>query len=433
MKLPRRPPPPPAKIWSRGIGPELDGAYLHWDELRHRDPPEGTTREDWWHAIKAQRSARDQPFPLRDTDGKEFVYVMTDSVQRLVHEVDREMSGHVEVPGDVVNQDTRDRYVVSSLMEEAITSSQLEGAQTTRRVAAEMLRTGRPARDRGEQMIVNNYRAMAWIREQVRRPLNRPFLLQLQEMLTEDAIDAPDGAGRLRRTDEPIVVVDMDDGEVLHTPPPAQELEQRLDAMCAFANDDGASGPFIHPVIRAITLHFWLAYDHPFVDGNGRTARALFYWSMLRHGYWLTEFVTISRVIKKAPAQYGRAFQYTETDGNDLTYFVLHQLRCIKQAVVDLFAHLKRKTEETRTVEAAIRDRDFNHRQIALLSHALRHPDMTYTIAGHRTSHQIVYDTARKDLLGLAEKGYLQQRKRGKEFVFSPASNLQKKLSKRGS
>jgi hypothetical protein len=42
---------------------------------------------------------------------------------------------------------------------------------------------------------------------------------------------------------------------------------------------------FIHPVMRAITLHFWLAYDHPFCDGNGRTARALFYWSMLKQGY----------------------------------------------------------------------------------------------------------------------------------------------------
>lgn len=43
-----------------------------------------------------------------------------------------------------------------------------------------------------------------------------------------------------------------------------------------------------------------IAYMHPFVDGNGRTARALFYWYMLKSGYWLTEYLSISRVIAKS-------------------------------------------------------------------------------------------------------------------------------------
>ena len=66
---------------------------------------------------------------------------------------------------------------------------------------------------------------------------------------------------------------------------------------------------FLHPVIRSILLHFWVAYDHPFVDGNGRNARALFYWSMLRHGFWLAEFFSISHEILKAPRKYYRAFR----------------------------------------------------------------------------------------------------------------------------
>lgn len=434
MKRPRRP--PSSGTWfsshpDASPRAEVDGQYLHWDDLRHRTPPKGLTSETWWSEIKLVRKLGEQFLPLRDERSRPFRWVMSNSVQRLLHEVDREMSGRIEVPGDVVDRETRDRYLVDSLMEEAITSSQLEGASTTRRVAADMLRSGRPARDRGEQMIANNYRAMTWIRDEVKAPLTKGFLLRLQEILTADAIDAPDGAGRFRRADESIVIVDNDDGEIVHTPPDSDELDDRVAAMCAFANDDGTAGPFIHPLGRAIALHFWLAYDHPFVDGNGRTARALFYWSMLQHGYWLTEFVAISRVIKKAPAQYARAFQHTETDDNDLTYFLLHQLRAIKQSVVDLFAHLKRKTHELREVESSLRDHDFNHRQMALLGHALRHPDAIYTIAGHRTSHAIVYDTARKDLLALVEKGFLEQRKRGKEFVFAPAAGLQKRLRPR--
>ena len=92
----------------------------------------------------------------------------------------------------------------------------------------------------------------------------------------------------------------------------------------------------MHPAIRAIILHFWLAYDHPFIDGNGRTARALFYWLMLRHGYWLFEFISISEIILKAPVQYGEAFLYTETDQNDLTYFIIHQTEVIRKSMQSL-------------------------------------------------------------------------------------------------
>ncbi|HEC02990.1 MAG TPA: Fic family protein, partial [Phycisphaerales bacterium] len=176
-------------------------------------------------------------------------------------------------------------------------------------------------------------------------------------------------------------------------------------------------------------LHFWLAYDHPFVDGNGRVARALFDWSMLRHGYWLFEFVSISQIILKAPAKYGRAFLYTETDDNDLTYFVLHQLNVINRAIKELHAYIKRRTERLQAIEQELRGvAILNHRQRALVSHALRHPHQHYTIRSHQTSHNVVYQTSRIDLLDLEKRGILTARKIGKTWHFMPASNLEEKL-----
>jgi Fic family protein len=199
-------------------------------------------------------------------------------------------------------------------------------------------------------------------------------------------------------------------------------------AMCQFANADK---PFIHPVVRSILLHFWLAYDHPFVDGNGRTARALFYWSMLRHGYWLSEYLSISRILKKAPAKYSRSFLYTEADDNDTTYFVLAQLSVIKQAIRDLNAHLAKKLEERRQTEALLKkSSSVNHRQLALLTHALKNPGWDYTIEGHANSHGIVYETARSDLLGLETKGVLQKRREGKAYVFSAPNDLVSRLKR---
>jgi Fic family protein len=263
--------------------------------------------------------------------------------------------------------------------------------------------------------------------------LTPDVVLEMHRVLTADAIDDPSAAGRLRRKDEQIEVVDRDGGNVLHYPPPADELEARLQTLCDFANQQDTV-EFVHPVIRAIALHFQVGYDHPFVDGNGRTARALFYWSMLRSGYWLTEYLSISAALKKAPAQYNRAYLYTETDDSDLGYFVCHQLATIEKAVDGLRGYIARKTRDQRAAEKLLKAGSrlgvrLNHRQRELLLHALRNPDDVYSIAEHRHSHQVTYQTARNDLLGLVEDGLMRQETRGRTFIFFPAPDLERRLS----
>src|SRR5207302_11428896 len=135
---------------------------------------------------------------------------------------------------------------------------------------------------------------------------------------------------RLQLPEEDRVAVFDNRGALLHQPPPAEQLPKRLVTMCRFANSELGGAGFVHPVIRAILLHFWLGYDHPFEDGNGRTARALFYWYMRTHGYWLVEYLSISRILQNAPAKYTRAFLLTETDERDATYFIVYQLEVLE-------------------------------------------------------------------------------------------------------
>src|SRR5581483_752217 len=149
----------------------------------------------------------------------------------------------------------------------------------------------------------------------------------------------------------------------------------RLQAMCDFANEDETER-FIHPVVRAILLHFWLAYDHPFEDGNGRTARALFYWYMRRQKYWLVEYLSISEILRRAASKYSRAFVLTETDERDATYFIVYQLEVIERAIERLHSVLRKKIKDVREVEQLLKGSgQFNHRQLALLGSALRNPD----------------------------------------------------------
>jgi len=440
MKMPLRPTPLndllekidtrklPALLDAGSFGHPQTNRYPHWDKLRHLKPPPGLTTEEWWTGIKLARGLLYQPLPVLDISGRPFRYAMPDAVLEAVHKIDRDASGRIEVSEQVTNPNTRDRYIISSLVEEAITSSQLEGASTTREQAKDMIRTGRRPIDRSEQMILNNFEAMRFVRTLKSSKLERRHILALHEIVTEYTLDDPSAAGRLRKPDEKIHVVDPYTGTIFHTPPPASQLDERLDRFCAFANCELAPERFVHPIIRAITVHFALAYDHPFVDGNGRTARALFYWSMLSQGYWLCEFLSISRILRAAPSKYARSFLYTETDDSDLTYFILYQLGVIQRSIRELHTYIDRKTQEYRETETLVRDSDLNHRQIALMSHALKHPDARYTIESHQTSHGVAYQTARTDLLRLAEVGFLRSRKVGRAYHFKPAADLSDKL-----
>ena len=444
MKLPLSPPPferllpellrrkPDQAL--RSAGPLVGGRYLHWDELRHRTPPEGLSHEDWWAGIKLARTGLLKALPFHDKQAAPMLFGMPDPVLQALHNIDRRAAGSLGMEVPIVSGEDRDRYLVSSLIEEAITSSQLEGAATTREEAKAMLRSGRKPRDRSERMILNNFRAMELIRELRTEAFTPARILELHRIVTADTLDEPDAAGRLRGDRERVQVVDAQHVNVLHDPPAAASLPERLERLCEFANRADDAAPFVHPVIRAILLHFMLGYDHPFVDGNGRTARALFYWSLARSGYWLLEYVSISRLLKQAPAQYSRAYLHTETDANDTTYFLIHQLGVIEQAIAALYDYLNRKASEQRDAENLLRHApglsgDLNHRQVALLSHALRHPGQDYTVESHRRSHRITTQTARTDLQRLTGLGLLEQRKRGRAFVFRAPEDLRERIA----
>jgi Fic family protein len=406
--------------------PVDDKTYLHWDDVFHRKPPPGLTREQWWNALKIGRVIR-RPVALRPLKGSPSGFTLPDRLLESLLYVDQQAAGRIATSDQVVNPAVRDKYVMSSLTEEAITSSQLEGAATSRRVAKEMLRTGRPPKDRSERMILNNFRAMELVRDRAGEPLTPDLVVAIQRVVTEGTLDDPADVGRLQQPGDVRVTVWGDRDQVLHAPPPAEELPERLDAMCAFAN--GAGETFVHPVVRAILLHFWLSYDHPFADGNGRTARLLFYWSMLRQGYWLAEFISISTILRKAPSKYARSFLLTETDDNDLTYFLLYHLDVIRRSIDELMAYAERKSKEARAAERLVASAGrLNHRQLDLIGHALRNPDASYTVQSHRRSHGVVYQTARTDLLDLAALGLLVQSKIGKAFRFAPARDLEDRL-----
>jgi Fic family protein len=153
---------------------------------------------------------------------------------------------------------------------------------------------------------------------------------------------------------------------------------------------------------------------------------------MSRNEYWLIEFISISKVIKQSPTKYARAFLYVETDENDLSYFLHQQFDVIITSILSLYDYLSKKASELQKTRQLLRgpiQTRLNHRQTALISHALKHPNNLYEIQSHRSSHGITYETARTDLHRLEKLGLLTKSKRGNAFIFQSPSNLSERIT----
>jgi Fic family protein len=409
------------------------GNYRHWDKLKYLELPEKIDNHRlWWTLIKISRNNNYKTLPIKGLDSINFKYNIIDDFQKSLHFLDQYASGNISLDAPILNQQLKNTYLVSSLIEESITSSQLEGATTTRDVAKKMIREGRQPKDRSEKMILNNYKAIRFIKTIKNEKLTPEIIDEIHKIISENTLDKPGKAGVYRDENDDIHVL-VDNDKVVFTPPKYTEIANSIQDLCKFANNDNFTDYFIHPVIKAIFIHFYLAYMHPYIDGNGRTARALFYWYMLKKGYWLTEYISISRILKQAPAKYGLSFLYTETDENDFTYFIDYQLAVIKRAVDDFNGYLRNKMKEIANTEDLLKNtklaNQLNLRQLTLLRNAIKSPGKIYNIAEHKTSHDIAYETARRDLLVLAENyNLLVKVKEKNSFVFIVPSDIKDRI-----
>jgi Fic family protein len=347
-------------------------------------------------------------------------------MQQKLHELDLSLGGNLDA-SDIIPSEEKQRYLISSLMEEAIASSQLEGAATTRKVAKEMLESNRKPRNVSEEMIVNNYAAMQWIVDNKNTRITEEAILQIHRIITNNTLSDKQKEGTFRTTDD-IRIIDVQTGAVLHPPPPPEDLRHLMNELCKFVNDIEKEDFFLHPISKAIIIHFLIGYIHPFADGNGRTGRALFYWYLIRKGYWLIEYMSVSRIILGSKARYARAYQHTEKDQNDLTYFILYNLKCIENSLSELKRYIERKNLEKRDILKLLRHTDYNERQIALIQEIINHKKSVFSVTEVQNKFGISNQTARADLSDLSSRGILETRKSGKKIQFLLAEGGEKKI-----
>ncbi len=382
---------------------KINDDYEYWDTVKYKKRPDGcTSAQELWLRVRTSRISS----TVYTWDKYNVYFGLTNKMQRMCHEFDMNFGGSWET-GSVIPNDNRERYLVSSLMEEAIYSSQMEGAATTRKVAKDMLRRQVTPKDKSQQMIANNYQTIRFIVENKHNPLTPELVLHIHHLMTEHTLNDPNDAGRLRKNNE-VVVEDGITHEVVHTPPSYEELPSFLKELCKYFNETNAR-VYVHPIIRGIIIHFMVAYMHPFVDGNGRTARALFYWYMLKQGYWLTEYLSISRVIAMSKKSYEKAFQYVEADSNDLGYFITYNLKVLDQAFKQLQNYIKKKQEEKMLANTFLQLGDINERQAQIIRMYMENPREVLTVRDLQNKFMVTATTAKSDVVGLMNRGLLKE------------------------
>lgn len=381
---------------------KMNENYDYWDEVKYKKIPESFSQKDLWSLVKASRMRnRIQIWPQYGIN-----ISITNQMQRICHVFDMNFGGSWG-SNSLIPEENKNQYLISSLMEEAISSSQMEGAATTRKVAKEMLRRKITPKDKSQKMIFNNYQTIQFIVENKDKPLTEELLLKIHRLMTEGTLEHIEDAGRFRLNND-VVVEDSITHEVVHTPPSYKDIPAFIANLCNFFNEERAK-IFIHPIIRGVIIHFMLAYMHPFVDGNGRTARALFYWYMLKQGYWLTEYLSISRIIARSKKTYEKSYLYVEADQNDIGYFVAYNLRVLDLALKELQRYIRRKTLIKKQAAIFLRLSNVNERQAEIIRILYDDPMEVLTVKDVQIKFGITPTTAKNDIIGLLSMGILEE------------------------
>lgn len=387
---------------------EYNRRYLHWADLEYRDVgPE--SREKLWLVMKFLRSSTIKNLEIGAID---LSYNLTDDANRTLHELDMKLSFSFASESEI---DSRRKmmYSVSSMMEESIASSQIEGASTTTKVAKKMLRENIPPTDKSQQMILNNYRAMQFIKEHSTEDLTPGLIKSIHAIISHGTMEDEKYEGCFRDNDT-IAVRDVFEDKTYHEPPQYWALDQMVGDLCNFANDESE---FIHPLVKGIILHYTLAYIHPFMDGNGRVSRSIFYWYLMKRGYPAIEFLSVSKVIKSHRGRYDMAYLLSETDDDDVTYFINYNLDMVSEATDVFMSYVQRKMRENERILGDAHAAGLSIRQRDVLSD-LMHSSSAVSVHELATKYLVSDASMRRDLLRIVDLGLAVQVRDGRKTLY---------------
>jgi len=386
--------------------------YLNKLEIGFRLPGEFSLPEVW-QEIQKERKSKAENLALKDEKGETFWYVNTKPLQAKLHQIDSRGKDSLY---SYIKPDIENELALDSIIEEAWASNIIEGAFTTRKRAQELVRRNLTPKDKNELMMKNNHQAMTFILENRESEFSIDFILEIHRIITQNTLDDPEYAGKFR--DDDVFIWDKTN-TVIFKPMAEENIKESLNNLVTWVNTHSEED-FIHPILKASIIHFFLVYVHPFFDGNGRTARAIFYFYLLKHKYDFFKYLSISALIAKQKEKYYKAIKEVEDYENDLTYFLLYSADVVLKSIDEILDKIAKKYQsDIISKNINLRGVHLNKRQKSLIKILIDQDQKTMTTRRYEKIFKVSYGTARSDLNELSENGLLQKRKLGKGFIYS--------------
>ncbi len=222
----------------------------------------------------------------------------------------------------------------------------IEGNELNITEAEKVLAGGKiVGRDRDIQEVLNYRNVLQFIEQYDNNEISSETLkhihsLTVHRMLTDDVV------GEYRRTQ--VVVKNSQTGEITFRPPPAVEIPFLIDSFLRWLNGVGPDD--MHAVLKAGIVHYELVRIHPFLDGNGRVARAAATLVLVKEGYDIKRFFSLEEYYDREPLAYYDALQSVAKQEGNLTNWIEYfteglaiELTRIKEKVKSLSTDLKIK------------------------------------------------------------------------------------------
>ncbi len=284
--------------------------------------------------------------PLLDFDGKEIVFI----------------ENHASVNQNAVKlllQSQDEYYGIKAAEEEIIATSAIESIDYSRDSVRKILK-GMAPKDEQENRIMGFKNGLEFIADRANK-ITEENLYKLYMMTVGDFLSAEDklSGDNFYRHDTVYVVSDR----LEHSGLEYRKLPAFMKKLIEFANDNDD----INDLIKAAVIHFYIAFVHPYFDGNGRMARLVHLWFLIQKGYRSALFIPFSSQIEKSRKEYYNAYTTIEDNKKfsgriDITPFILYFINNV----------YNKMSEETVRVETlsnyddAVKDRKVTEKETKL-------------------------------------------------------------------
>ena len=390
--------------------------YLPIEDIQYRLKSLNISKKDW-PRLKGQilkcRKMGAVPFFL-NTLNKKFWYFPSDCIVKKIHKIENLGNSLFD---KIENQKTfKQEFIADSAVEEAVTSAIYEGANSTRDQSKTLIASGKKPKNKDEWMLVNNYRAMDWIKKSFQTPCSNEVILKIHNIIVHNTLQGRDTSFEGRFRNNKIFIGDHEGVSYKKIKPVIEETIQLIN-----------NHPrFLHGLIKSILFHYFVAYIHPFFDGNGRTARTLSYFIGMQNNLKFLELLSISADLKKHGNRYETSFDLVKKYDLDLTYFIDFCLDALLNAV----KQVEKKVEFLIKIFSLKDQMNINFNQVCMLQKMALNKYKKISIEDYARSINKSREIARQELKNLTVKLLLREERQGKKYVYSIESKKLKEIVK---